>query len=234
MTLSDYRKSRTAIVNLTLLFLGDPLGEKHAPARVAEIVNDVVMDFVLKTQMIKEEINVQLLADVQEYDIANRVEVDGTLRLYGYPIRVGFNGSDCPALPSTELLILDLFGYSQAESVSPNRWHVDTVSPGKIVIFGPPATAGEALPSEENNIQVTYVAMPGYMDDATDYPDIDIPATFHQAFAYGAAAILAEESDDPEIFMKSVEFDDAYAEWVRTAVAESYRNMTKYDDFRPM
>lgn len=231
--LSDYAKKLDALINQTLLYANDPNGERYSRARVAVVVNDVVMDFALKTRMIKEEINIQLKENNIEYDIRALVEDDGTLRIYGFPIRVGFNGSNNPALLPTSLLIIDLFGYSQTDNISPKRWHLDTVSPGKIILFGPPGADGEALPSEENNIQITYIAIPEYISSESSYPDSDIPATFHQAFAYGAAALLLEESEDEELFMKSVSYEMEYNRWIKEAVAESYRGLTAYDDCRP-
>jgi len=233
MLLSEYRKNCGALASKALLLCGDPNGERWSLTRAAQALNDAVLDFCLKTQMIKEEINVQLLETQHEYDIQARVEADGTLRFYGYPIRLGFNGSDNPGMWPTTLMAVDLLGYPQTSGTGAYQWHLDSTSPGKIVLFGPPDRDGEDLPSEENNMQVCYIALPEYMTTSGSYPDSAIPVLAYEAFPYGAAARLLDEGDDEDL-RKSIEMDGMFRKWMLETIAEEYRNLTVYDDCRPI
>jgi len=233
MLLSEYKKNRLALVNQALLLAGDPEGERWSKTRAARALNDTVLDFCLKTQMIKEEINVQLKENVHEYDIAARVEEDGTLRLYGYPIRLGFNGSDNPGMWPTTLMVIDLLGYAQTSGQNPYQWHLDSVSPGKVVLFGPPTQDGEALPSEENNMQVTYIALPEYMTGNDSEPDANIPVTAYEAFPYGTASRLLDEGDYEDLVI-SIRHEIEYRRLTLELIAEDYRQLTAYDDARPV
>ncbi|KKN75078.1 hypothetical protein LCGC14_0384520 [marine sediment metagenome] len=232
MTLADFKKTRTELVDQTLLLMDDPLGERWAASRVPEALNDAVLDFCMKTQVIKAEINIVLKTNIHEYDIKTQVEEDGTLRLYGFPIRVGFNGNGDPGMWPTTLLTIDLMGSSQTANASPMQWHLDSVSPGKIVLFGPPAADGTASPSESGNMQVTYIGLPNYMDDDGDYPDAHIPVASYETIPYGAAAMLLEEGDGDDL-AKSIEYEALFRRGTLAAVAEDYRSNTVYDDARP-
>jgi hypothetical protein len=232
MLLSEYRKDRNALSRKALLLTGDPLGERWSLTRAAQALNDVVLDFCLKTQMIKEEINVQLKQNVHEYDIKTLIEEDGTLRFYGYPIRLGFNGNNNPGMWPMTLLAIDLLGIPQTSGTNTHQWHLDSVSPGKVLLFGPPAQDGEALPSEENNMQVTYIALPTYMSAGGSFPDTKIPVISYEAFPYGAASRLLDEGDEQDL-LKSLEMDFMYRKWTLEAIADEYRNLTPYDDVRP-
>ena len=229
--LDEYKKSAETLIDETALLLNDPLCERWSRSRIKEALNDAVLDFCLRAQMIKEELNVRLREDVVEYDIKKRVEEDDGLRDYGFPTRFGFNGTDAGMWP-VDLATIDLMGYQQSAGVTPHRWHLGGVSPGKVVLFGGPAADGESLPSEEGNMQVTYIAFPAYMDGEGDYPDAAIPVGNHQAFPYGAAARLLDEGDAEDL-RKAIAFDVTFHQGVLSAVSEDYRSMTTYDDARP-
>jgi len=232
-TLSDYRQDLEELIDRTLLLMGDPLGERFDRDRVAEGLNDSVLDFVLRTQMLKEEINVQLKADVWDYDIKKRVEEDGTLRDFGFALRIGFNGNDDPAMMPTDLIMIDLRGYTRDEKMASTHFYLDPVSPGRVAIFGHPTEDGEASPSEEDNMQVTFIPMPTYMETEAAYPDSDIPSLYHDRFPMGAASRILEEGDAEDLAM-AAEFEERFYNSILDAVAEEYRGRTIYEDVRPM
>ena len=144
----------------TFFLLRDPNEERFSIIRVVEKLNDACLDYCLRTQLIKEEINIQLLQNQHEYDVKARVEQDGSLRYFGFPIRVGYDGDNEPAVMPGSLLAIDLKGYRRDLSGTPYLWYLCAVSPGKIQIIGPPQKDGTALPSENKNLQVSYIAMP--------------------------------------------------------------------------
>ena len=238
--LTGYRKKLEVLINELGVLIEDPNDERYTRLRKAEAINDAILEFALDSQMIFDEINVQLKENVREYDIKTRINEDGTKRDYGVPIRLGFNGEENPAMWPTDLQVLDSLlindeqqRFGEITDFKPQRrWHVDVVSPGKVSLFPAPNQDGEDLPSEENNMQVTYIAFPTYMDSEDDYPDSVIQAYLHQAFKYGGAYRLLDEGDEDDIRLA----DAAEAEfnnWVQKAVAEYYRGQTMYDDARP-
>lgn len=233
MLLSQYRKNCGALAAKAQLLCGDPNGERWSLTRAAQALNDTVLDFCLKTQMIKEKIDVLIKEKLHEYDIQTLVEEDGTLRFYGYPIRLGFNGSQNPGMWPTTLMTIDLLGYPQTSGTGAFQWHLDSVSPGKVILFGPPDKDGEALPSEDNNMQATYIALPTYMSSNDAYPDAEIPVLSYEAFPYGAAARLLDEGNEEDL-LKSLEMEAMYRRWTLETIAEDYRNLTAYDDFIPV
>src|SRR3990170_2482235 len=97
-TLSEYRKTLTTLIFETKFLLRDPIGERYSNARITEKLNEACLIYCLKTQLIKEEINVQLTEDVFEYDIKTRIQEDPTKRYYAFPYRIGYDGDDEPAI----------------------------------------------------------------------------------------------------------------------------------------
>ena len=171
----------------TFFLLRDPNEERFSVIRVIEKLNDACLDYCLRTQLIKEEINIQLLQNQHEYDVKTRVEKDGNLRYFAFPIRVGYDGDDQPGVMPGSLLAIDLKGYRRDLSGMPYLWYLCAVSPGKIQIIGPPQEDGaeetyitaqdgsiiyfqdgypmedvspDSVSRENKNLQVSYIAMP--------------------------------------------------------------------------
>ena len=230
--IATYKKTLTTLANKTLLLAGDPLGERWAFVRACQAVNDACLDFCLRAQLIKETITIQLRAAQIEYDVAALVEDDGTLRFYGFPLRVGFNGLDSPGAWPTTLFTIDMLGYAQTDRNEPFAWHLDSVSPGKLILFGPPAADGEDLPDTENNLQVTYVALPAYMDEGADFPDAKLPVMAHATLPFGGAARLLDEGNEDDL-ARAIILEAEYNKGIVRAVATEYRSNTDRDDARP-
>jgi len=233
MLLSEYKKDLSELIAVAGLLLDDPLNERWSPARVAEALNDACLDYALETQNVKETINIQLYKDTYEYDVKKQVEEDLALRSFGYAIRLGYNGSQSPGMWPTSLEAIDMTGAKQTTHTALPGWHMDSVSPGKVVLFGPPAADGDPSPAETGNMQVTYVAIPTYMDADGDYPDSHIPVIAYDILPFKAAARLLDEGDESDL-IKSIEYEALYRKGVRDMVAESYRAHTVYDDARPV
>jgi hypothetical protein len=229
---NTYRKTRLTLANATLLLLADPSAERWSHTRVAEALNDAQLDFCLETQMAKEELNVRLLENVFEYDIKNRIATDGTVREYGFPLRVGFSGRDETALWPTSLKIMDFSGLTRDDKIQPSRWYLDSTSPGKICVL-PPASDGNAT-TEVDNIQVLYVAMPTYMSANGSYPDTYISSSLHRALPYGAASRLLDESNDKDDLVKADYMEARFRFWIGKAKVEQFRGKTKYNNVRPV
>lgn len=232
--LSEYRRTRAQLASEALLLGRDPNGERFTAARVAEKLNDACLEYALRTQIIKDEINIQIKANVFEYDIKNRIETDGTKREFGMPLRLGYNGNDDAGVWPTTALRLDLKrDYIRQGKMKPTFFYICAVAPGKLQILGILTTDGEALPSEENNLQVAYVGLPVYMSTAASYPDTQIPAYFHEAIPYKAVSFLLEEGDEEALQLADF-YDQKFNSWIYEAVVESYRGNTAFDSFRPL
>ncbi len=230
--LTTFRKSLATLRTETLFLLRDPNGERFVSSRIDEKLNERCLDFCIKSQLIKEEINVQLLENQFEYDIKTRVKEDGTLREYAFPLRIGYDGDNEPAVMPGSLLAIDLKGYRRDLSMSPSLWYLDGVSPGKIQILGPPQTDGDAPPLETGNLQVMYIAMPTYMDTGASYPDT-IPSQFHKFLPFGAASLILEDGDKDDLIM-AIRYEGIFYSGITEQVAEDYRGRTQYDECRPM
>lgn len=281
----DYKLSLGQLISDTLLLCYDPLGERYPAARVTQALNDTALDFCLETRIIKQTANITLYQDKIYYNIKEFAEERSYLKAYGFPIRVAFNGQENQALWPTSLFEIDLFSESQITQAGPYRWHIDSVSPGTIVVYGRPSEEGyepttfepdsdnlllrqitqegDILPydndlalrdidgvvsfvirdnegnivrlitgvTEDNNLQVTYIALPDEMVLSSDTPDT-IPAKFHNALTYGAAARLLEEGNEQD-FTKAIEFEAEFKRLTRQAIAEIYREETQYDSATP-
>jgi len=226
--LNDYRKNLETLVEDTLRLTGDPLGERWSSTRAAEAINDTVLDFNLRVQTIREEINVQLKEDIFEYDIKTRVEEAGTLRLFCFPIRVGFSGRNAPAFTPVTLLDIDLVGYSA------NVWYASHLSPGKLTVITPSAdgaAAGDADPYK-NNIQVLFCAEPTIMEADDDFPDSMISILFHQGIPYGAAIRLLHEGTLDDLALAD-QHEAEYRKWTSRAIGEQWRGETDYGGCYP-
>ena len=230
--LTSYRKSLNTLVIETQFLLMDPNGERYSVTRIKEKLNESALSYCLKTQLIKEEINIQLKEDIFEYDVKTRVQESVSLRYYAFPLRIGYDGDNEPAVMPGSLLAIDFKGYRRDLSMMPSLWYLDAVSPGKIQILGPPQKDGQTPPSERGNLQVQYVAMPTYMDTGASYPDT-IPSFFHRFLPYGAASLILEDGDKDDLIM-AIRYEGIFYSGVTEQVAEEYRGRTPYDDCRPM
>lgn len=226
--LSDYKKTLDTLADETLLLLGDPEGERYSSSRVYEAINDTVLDFALETELVKEEINVKILEDVYEYNISLLAENDGTLREFGFPLMVGYYGDEQGAMPAMSRHVLDFVG----EAHFPRGWYLDTLSPGKIAIVLQ-SRDGEALPDEDYNMQVVFIALPTYMSSGASYPDENIQAHFHEVIKYGAASKLLDESEDETLLTRAEYFERLSTSGFQRAVTEQYRGQTPYMDTSP-
>ncbi len=230
--LTTFKKSLSTLTTETLFLLRDPNGERFSSTRIHEKLNEGCLDFCLKTQLIKEEINCIMSENQFEIDVKKLVEDGPSLRYYAFPIRVGYDGADGTGIVPGSLLAIDIKGYTRSESMMPSIWYLCAVSPGKIQILGPMQAAGDASPSEGGNIQVTYIAMPTPMSETTDYPD-EIPSYFHKYLPYGAAAVILEEGDKDDLALSDY-YESEFQRGILEQVAESYRGNTPYEDCRPM
>jgi len=283
----DFKLTLQQLSSDALLLCRDPLGEQFTFDRVYQAVNDAALDMCIKTHMIKDTLNMELKTDQIFYDLQSLAESSEYLKSYGFPIRLTFNGVSTPALWPTALAEIDLFSNSQLAPGGVRAWHLDSVSPGRIAIYGKPTTEGfentafvldsdvglirqisqddERLSftpedtalrdiagpvnlvvprdadgniirvlvgvSEDNNLQCTYIALPDYMTTPTATPDT-IPAKFHEALTYRAAARLLEEGNSQD-FQKAIEFNYIFEQQTRNAIAEIYREDTQYDSCIP-
>ena len=226
--LERYSKDITDMIHEVSFLLKDTLQERYRYPRIIPAILDALVDFYLRTQMVKQEVNVQLLANNTEYNIKALVENDPDMPYFGFPIRIGYDGDSVAGIAPTSLFAIDMKGYRRDETMAPQGWYLCAMSPGKIQILGSPPEDGETLPSEIGNLQVTYIGLP---KDFDDFPNV--PAQFHQYVPYGAAALILEDGDKEDLALADVYqgvFDDAILE----VVGEEYRSQTVYDNMRPL
>jgi hypothetical protein len=161
------------------------------------------------------------------------VNEDNTKRPYGYPVRVGYEGNTSPGLLPTTTPRMDLTNVLLSSQGDPTRWRLDMLSYGEIAVDPVPQSDGTALPSESGNIQVAYVAMPNAMTTAaTDHPDEDIPAYYHEEIPFFAAKYILDEGGLEDMAMG----DRYFSKWengMRAVVSDGY-NHTTYADVKPM
>ena len=231
--LSEYRKRLDALVSRTRLLTMDPSGERFAEARIIEALNFACLEFAMRTEAIKDEINIQLVENGWAYDVPERISESGIKRPYAWSLRVGYEGDEAPALKPLSTFTLDFTG-SPIGDVGPSlHWRLDLMTYGQIAIHPIPSENGGALPLETGNIQVTYVAMPNVMaTPATDYPDTEISPDYHEYLPYFAASWLLDEGNEQDMG-KSVQYEMRWLEGIRTAVSDAY-NLTSYGTVRPM
>jgi hypothetical protein len=233
--LTSFRKALSTLRSDTLFLLRDPNGERYATARIDEKLNETCLSFCLRTQLIKDEINILLAAADYDYDIKALVAADVTKKPYAFAIRIGYDGDAKPALLPGSLLAIDLKGYTVGMSGIPQTFYFCATSYGVIQILGAPTEAGDALPLETGNLQVSYVAMPTPMvagDPATIYPDT-IPAYFHKYLPYGAAALILEEGDKKEMALADY-YESEFNKGILEQISEEYASSTPYDECHPL
>ncbi len=230
---TDYRKNKSELMEDTYFLLRDQNMERYSSDDIATALNDACMEFALRTKIVKDEINVQVKEHVSEYDIKTRIEEDGTKRTMGFPIRIGYDGDNEPGLWPTSIMGMDFFGYKRSDRVMPSYWFMSIVSPGKIQIVGDPQSDGETPPSEDGNLQVRYIGLPEYITNNSDYPDSHIPADYHKAFPYKAAALLLEHGDEEDLAMAD-QFEIVFENAILTAIGDEYKGQSPYEEVRPM
>jgi len=231
-SLTSFKKNLTTLRSDTLFLLRDPSGERYATARIDEKLNEAALSFCLRTQLLKDEINIRLAADDYEYDIKALVAADVTKKSYAFAIRIGYDGDSKPALLPGSLLAIDLAGYTVGMSGIPGTFYFCATSYGVIQILGAPTVAGAVLPSEVGNLQVSYVGMPTLMEIGNDCPDT-IPAYFHKYLPYGAAALILEEGDKKEMALGDY-YEGEFNKGILEQVSEEYASRTPYDDCHPL
>ena len=230
--LSDYGKTLTELTSRVLLLIDDPAGERFATASIWEAINDAMLDLALDTQLIKEKLTVNLLEDQHLYEIQERIATNGTLRPYGFPVRIVYNLATDAAITPISSAMYDLARTGFYESNRPLAWRIDLFSYGEVAFFPIPAANGSALPLLTGNVQVTYVALPTKMIIGTSTPDA-LQAQYHEAVAIRAAELLLDEGNAEDL-MFADGFEADYDRWTQRIVGDQYRGMTHYDSVRPM
>ena len=235
--LNEYRKNLTALKAKTAFILTDHNFEKFSEEQVEEAINDAAMDFSLRCQCVKDEINILVEEDRVVYDVkafitAANNATPGTNKKFGFLIRVGLSGVDEPSLMPSHSMAVNFSNSDMYQTIYANRFFVDLLSPGKLQIM-PPSADGEALPSEDGNIQVFYVGLPDFMDTGADYPDAIIPPQFHDSIATGAAAMLLYEGDEQDL-LAAQDLDMEFKRQIMRAVAQEYEGQGIYQSARPV
>jgi hypothetical protein len=181
----NQNKTFTDLIKRASLLCGDPESERWPVARVGEAVNDAAMEFCLRTRLIKEVVNITLSAERIFYDVAAAVEGRANLRDYGFPFRLAFNGRRQAGMWPTSLQRIDLLGASnQLAESRPFRWHLDSVSPSTVAIYGIPSGDGydPTVFSRDEDYGLLLAVLDG--DDRLTYDDeaalraVDGPITF--------------------------------------------------------
>lgn len=233
-TLSESRRRLDWLISRTLLLLEDPGGDKYSQSRIIEAVNFACLEIAMATEIIHDEISVQVQENGWTYDVADRVNEDATKRPYGYPVRIEIGGNTSPALIPSSTDTLDWTEVALSDLGTSTYWKLDLLNYGQIAIGPIPQADGAALPSEVDNIQVTYVAMPNEMETpTTDYPDAMIPAYYHDIIPFFAAKYILDEgvADDMAVGDR---YMARFEQGKREIVSDSYGHTTHSADVKPM
>ena len=228
-----YRKSLTDLIVKTRLLLGDPSGERWTTARVTEALNFACLEFAIETECIKDDVEIQLLENQWSYDIKQAAETGTSLKIFGWPVRVGINGTESPALMPTSSHVTDYAGLASINAGTSETFHNNLLTYGEIGVLPIPSEDGSTLPADTGNIQVTYVGMPDEMDALTDYPDEEIQAMYHQYLPYFAAMLLLEEGDEEDVAIAGG-YEGNFKSGCYEAIGDQYQGQTGYADMRPM
>lgn len=231
--LSGYKRTLADLMVKTRIILGDPSGERWSDTRVIEALNFAALEFAVETECIKDEIEVQTLENQWVYDLIELIEANGTAKPYGWISRVGYSGTQSPALQPSTIHVRDISGMPSTTAGTSSLFHLDMLNYGEVGILPIPGEDGETLPADDGNLQVTYVAMPEQMVNTTDYPDASIAATFHQYLPSKAASFLQEEGDEEDLAL-SLANDANFKAGCYEAVSDQYLGQTGYSDMRPM
>lgn len=239
MILNDYRKNLTQLRAAAAQILTDHYFERWDTTRLDEAINDAAAEFALRTQLVYDEVPIQILENeyiynVKAFILAGNNTTPGTYREFGFVTRVGFSGTDEPAhMPSNHTDInFSLIDINQEQGLYANRFHIDLDSPGKIRIL-PPDADGETLPDETGNLQITYVALPTFLESTSGYLDAMIPPQNQDAIPIGAAAMLLWEGNEADCLLADG-LESEFDRLCRKAAAGSFMNMTTYDGARPV
>lgn len=213
--------------------LSDFSGERWTAARVDEALNHAALDLAIESGLIKDEIEVQLIEDSHLYDIRTICEEDGTVKEFGYILRVGYYGLERDALSPRSTMHMDFEGYTLSDTSEPETFRLDLLGYGQIAVAPIPQASGETLPDDDGNIQVTYAGLPAKMTNDSDYPDSSFQPMYHLYFPFKAAAKLLDEGDEEDM-KKAALFDVEARRILKRAVADVQRGKTQYDSMRPL
>ena len=230
---TDENRRLDWLIARTLLILQDPNGEKYAQARIIEALNFACLEIAITTELIKDEIDIQVLAAQAAYDVAAAITTDGTVHPLAYPVRIGYSGTTAPGLLPISTMVLDAVNLGTSVTSNPLAWRLDLLSYGEIQIDPVPQDDGEALPDETGNLQVAYVGMPTPMaTPATDYPDPLIPGYYHELLPFFAARFILDEGDVEDMALGD-RYGERWRQGTNEVKSDSY-NLTSYSDTRPM
>ena len=92
---ADYRMNRGSIVSKALAMLGDHFGEAYDAEHVADVLNDVVLDFCLKGRCCMGSVDLPGASSYGVYNVAGVVDQaragGADDRCYGFAVR-GMDG----------------------------------------------------------------------------------------------------------------------------------------------
>jgi hypothetical protein len=232
-TITQEAKRLDWLIARTLLCLEDPCGEKYAQSRIIEALNFACLEVAMQTELIKDEVDMQLQAQQPIYNIPQHIAMLTTKHPYAYPLRIGYEGATSPAILPVSTLTLDAENAVLVEQGDPQSWTIDLLSYGEISIQPIPQTTGNPLSDEIGNVQVTYAGMPFPMaDPLADYPDPLIPGYYHEYLPFVAAALILDEAG-----VEDMKLGDQYrsnSEKGMSQIRSDGYNQTSYQDVRPM
>lgn len=256
-----FGKTLGELVSMTLLAANDPNGERHAHSRVAEALNEVMLELALRVKLIYEEVSIAVEAGTATYDLHAIIAAAGMQRECAMIQRIVYDdGGNLPVLKPTTFPFKDRAGFYPSEIGTEREWRSDMVPHGHFTLVPIPATGGASLsydyPVDENgnpigidesgtgfisgevpeaepgNVIVNYVALPRYMDTDESMPDT-LQDMFHAALSVGAAARLLDEGDSDDIKIAAM-LDREFYGWMMQVKGEISRGITSYYDMRPM
>jgi hypothetical protein len=199
--------------------LGDHYGEAYDPEHVADVLNDVVLEFCLKGRCCISSLSLPGASSYGVYNAAGIIDqarANGSSdRCYGFAVRV--MDGDSVMFPETrvESLVGGLFG---------GRWLVDPVSSGMVVLG----------PVSGDTVTVEYVGLPEPMGVDADYPDPDVPDGLEDLFCFGVCERMLEEGSRPDDFKRSLEFSGLYSRVTASALGRASKRNGLIDDVRPL
>jgi hypothetical protein len=224
MTFSD-------LVSMVYLMIDDPSRERF-PLEVVELaINEAMLDIALDTQLVRDDVSIQLQEDQHIYSLHDAIAAGGKKAL-AYPLRVIYDASTNAGLPPVATELFDLAGIDLDTSAWPMYWRPDIFPWGEFALYPIPNADGETLPTLTGNIQIKYVAYPTMMEADGDYPDT-LPAQYHEIIAVRAAEAVLETGGEEDLVLAEA-FEKDFVGMKSRIVGDQYRGMTHYDAMRPM
>lgn len=205
---SPYARTLAQVVDDTLRFVNDFKGTGQDGYlwkwnEVKARANDLVIDLVRRTGLLRHTDKITLEEDVNVYDLP----VD-CIR----PLHLMLDGVDGTLVLPRSLNELDFQGQPIAISGDPYYVYRDVLLPTQIGFFPTPSSDGSAT-DYSGNILVVYVRAPLMWDNPDSYPDPEIPDWCHKDFKYGLAEMILPTSNKPLHISKLVR---AKKKWMRT------------------